>query len=154
MDPLPAAAQRSSRAHVRGQHADVPHVETVLLAEDETTVRRFMRELLEMYGYSVIEAADGVEALELCRLHADEIDALVTDLTMPNMNRKELLEAVAREHPDIAVLCMPGYAQESIFDKYVISPKVAFIAKPFAGQALVEKLREALAARAAAPLPA
>jgi len=134
--------------------ADVPHVETVLLAEDETTVRRFMRELLEMYGYSVIEAADGVEALELCRLHANEIDALVTDLTMPNMNGKELLEAVAREHPDIAVLCMSGYAQESIFDKYVISPKVAFIAKPFSGQALVEKLREVLAARAAAPLPA
>jgi hypothetical protein len=49
---------------------------------------------------------------------------------------------------------MSGYAQESIFDKYVISPKVAFIAKPFSGQALVEKLREVLAARAAAPLPA
>jgi signal transduction histidine kinase/DNA-binding LacI/PurR family transcriptional regulator/ActR/RegA family two-component response regulator len=155
--PRVAAPAAEGAVAARPEQADrdaVPHVETVLLAEDEATVRQFMRELLETYGYSVIEAADGVEALELCRRHGDEIDALVTDLTMPNMNGKELLEAVARERPDIAVLCMSGYAQESIFDKYVISPNVAFLAKPFSGQALVEKLRDVLAAGAATPLPA
>ena len=113
---------------------------TVLVVEDEEIVRSYMREALELSGYDVLEATNGLEALELCRHRRGEIDALVTDVMMPTMNGRELVERLEREHLQLPTVCTSGYAERSIFADHVLSPAVAFLRKPFSADDLLGKL--------------
>ena len=126
-------------------HSGCTSARTVLLVDDEEMVRQFIREALELNSYRVLEAANGREALELCRLHRDEIDVVVTDIVMPVMNGKELVERLTQEGLQLPVVCMSGYAESSLFEDHTLSPAaVAYLPKPFSSNELHEKIASVL----------
>jgi PAS domain S-box-containing protein len=114
--------------------------ETVLIVEDEPTVRMLTRRILEMWGYHVLEAGDGDEALGVARAHDGPIHLLATDLMMPRMSGRELASHVRTLRPDTRVLFLTGYSDE-ILDE---DPDVAVIEKPFAAEALARRVRQVL----------
>jgi two-component system, cell cycle sensor histidine kinase and response regulator CckA len=118
--------------------------ETVLLTEDEETVRRLAREVLEIYGYRVLEAANGGAAFLICERHEGPIHLLVTDVVMPEMSGRELADRLARLRPDMKVLYMSGYTDGAIVSQGVLEEGADFIHKPFAPDALARKVREVL----------
>jgi signal transduction histidine kinase/ActR/RegA family two-component response regulator len=117
---------------------------TILLVEDDTAVRAFVRATLEVRGYNVLEAMDPAAALQVSHRHRGPVDALLTDVVMPGMNGRELAAQLLRERPGLRILFMSGYAAESIFDQYEIAPTTPFLSKPFSAQALLDKLESAL----------
>ena len=117
--------------------------ETLLLAEDEAAVRRLARSVLEMYGYNVLEAASGAEAIELLKQTA-HIALLITDVVMPQMSGKELAATAGTVSPKIRVLYLSGYAENAIVHHGVLEEGVSFLAKPFTREGLARKVREAL----------
>src|SRR4051812_17100805 len=82
---------------------------SVLLVDDETAVRRFAARVLERAGYTVFEAVDGTEALDLLQNGAAAVDMVVSDIVMPRLNGVELMQALAASRPDLPVLLMSGY---------------------------------------------
>ena len=118
--------------------------ETILLAEDDELVRRLAREVLEMYGYRVLEAANGGAALLICERHAGPIDLLVTDAIMPEMSGRELSERLSSLRPRMKVLYMSGYADTAVVQQGVLDEWANFIQKPFTPDALTRKVREIL----------
>ena len=117
--------------------------ETVLLAEDEETIRRLVTEVLSRSGYTVYSAPTGDAAFELFQELGESIDLLLTDVVMPGMSGPDLARAAARLNPNVRVLYTSGYTSEP--DEAFDDPDVAFIGKPFSPQALVSKVREVLA---------
>jgi PAS domain S-box-containing protein len=118
--------------------------ETILLVEDEQMVRELVRRSLEGCGYSVIEAADGPAALEMCRQIATRVDLLITDVVMPRMNGRQLATEITAARPDIRVLFMSGYTDNAIVHHGVLDETTNFLQKPFAMRTLVTKVREIL----------
>ena len=118
--------------------------ETILLAEDETVVRRLTRELLEGQGYTVLEAADGREALAVAHTFGDVLPLLVTDVVMPGLGGFELAREFRRMHPRAAVLFVSGYPDRAPAPAGVLGPHAAFLAKPFTAAALFQKVRQLL----------
>ncbi len=125
--------------------------ETILLAEDEAGVRKYTREILERYGYIVLEATNGVEALSVARNHPAPIHLLLTDIIMPIMGGVELAEKFTAEFPRIPVLFMSGYADQIMRHWNVLS---AYIQKPFTLSDLLTQVRELLDRTAPSSLPA
>src|SRR5881296_734234 len=123
--------------------------ETVLLVEDDRTVRMLASEMLRMNGYTVLQARDGREALDLVRGHGDPIDLLLTDVVMPQMSGRQLAESIADLHPGIRVLYMSGYTDGVIAHHGVLDAGVAYLQKPFTADFLARKVREVLDARTA-----
>jgi two-component system, cell cycle sensor histidine kinase and response regulator CckA len=118
---------------------------TVLLAEDEDAVRNLVRRVLGREGFLVLEASRGTEALLAAHDHEGPIDLLVTDVVMPGVGGRTLAERLRIERPDLAVLFVSGYA-DGLTDDLDLSPRTAFLAKPFRTDELVRKVRETLAA--------
>jgi PAS domain S-box-containing protein len=118
--------------------------ETILLVEDEDSVRNLTREMLSLSGYHVLEARDGVEALHVGRTHTDRIDLLLTDVIMPRMGGRELSQRVVRDSPETRVLFMSGYTDAAIAVQDAESLDAMFLQKPFGLAALKEKVREVL----------
>jgi len=117
--------------------------ETVLLVEDEPAVRRLARRILERSGYRVIEASDGVDALEVARRHRGPLDLLLSDVVMPRMSGGELARRLREERPGIAVLFVSGYPQAHGHAASSLEDD-AFLFKPFSGRVLLERVRETL----------
>jgi two-component system, cell cycle sensor histidine kinase and response regulator CckA len=117
---------------------------TVLLAEDEPSVRSLTKRILERSGYEVLEAANGAEALEVARDADRLIDLLVTDVVMPVLGGRELATALALEQPDVRILFISGYNEEAIQQHGVLLPGSEFLAKPFSPDALRQKVRDIL----------
>jgi CheY-like chemotaxis protein len=134
-EPLPAAKVDTTVAESSGTG-------TVLLVEDEETVRSMARTCLEMSGYRVIEARDGVEALHLVRSLTGTIDLLLTDVVMPFMTGPELAEQVTAFFPRIKVLYMSGYSDREFEDASVTPSAGNYLQKPFSPRVLTAKLRE------------
>ncbi len=128
--------------------------ETVLVAEDEPSVRMFVENILASQGYSVILASDGQEALRLGRDCREEILLLLTDVVMPRMGGRELAEKLQAERPGLRVLYMSGYTDDALLGHGVLDGQAKFLQKPFSPASLLEKMREVLAEPAAAPAPA
>jgi two-component system cell cycle sensor histidine kinase/response regulator CckA len=124
--------------------------ETVLLAEDQPEVRSIACTVLRRYGYRVLEAADGDEALRIVRAHREPIHVLLSDVVMPSMSGPELAHLVQLEHPGIRVLYASGYTDDAIVRHGVLDPGVAFLQKPFTPTSLLRKIRELLDASTAA----
>jgi CheY-like chemotaxis protein len=131
------------------------HGESILLVEDAQRVRAVVREILEMSGYTVLEARHGVEALEVSNRHAGTIHLLLTDVVMPQMSGRELSQRLATLRPGLKVLYMSGYTDDAIVRHGVLAAGIAFLSKPFTPDALALKVREVLdgAATGAAVTP-
>jgi CheY-like chemotaxis protein len=123
--------------------------ETILLVEDDHTVRSLAREMLETSGYTVLEAREGREALGVGRRHGGPIHLLLTDVVMPQMGGRELAESIAAVHPAIRVLYMSGYTDGMIAYRGVPGAAGAYLQKPFTVESLTQKVREVLDARRA-----
>ncbi|MBI4484326.1 MAG: PAS domain S-box protein, partial [Acidobacteria bacterium] len=118
--------------------------ETLLLAEDDELVRKLVRQTLEMYGYTVLEARQGAEALEICQRHEGPIHLIVTDVVMPEMSGRELAYRVSQLRPPMKVLYLSGYTGNAIVHHGVLEPSIPFLQKPFTPDALARKVREVL----------
>jgi two-component system cell cycle sensor histidine kinase/response regulator CckA len=152
--PVKEAPPCEAAAHAVPREAGVRPVtpvrsgsETILLAEDEAIVRRFLRESLEQYGYRVLECSNGLEAMERARHYPASIHLLLTDLVMPGMGGAELAAQFSACHPGVPVLCLSGYSE-------VVWPLAAgsFLQKPVTPAVLLTRVR-ALLDHAEVPLP-
>ncbi|HEV8532448.1 MAG TPA: GAF domain-containing protein [Methylomirabilota bacterium] len=119
-------------------------VETILLVEDEDTVRDLTRDILEAHGYTVLEARHGAEALRISEQHSGAIDLMLTDVVMPEMGGREVAERLAVQRPETKVLYMSGYTDSAVVHHGVLDASTAFLQKPFSATVLVRKLREIL----------
>lgn len=134
--PEPAvAADTIAPAHGR---------ETILLVEDEPSVRGLVHETLRLHGYTVLEARHGIEALLTGARHGGPIHLLLTDVVMPQMSGPEVAEKLLTVRPGIKVLYMSGYPDHPVFDQGGVSRETSFLAKPFSPNALAKKVREIL----------
>jgi two-component system, cell cycle sensor histidine kinase and response regulator CckA len=118
--------------------------ETVLLVEDEESVRQLVRETLEAKGYKVLEAEHGEAALRTASDYRGPIDMLITDVVMPGMSGRELAKQLSASDPDIKVLFLSGYTEDAIVHQGVLEAGTAFLQKPFTLQMLSRKVREVL----------
>lgn len=120
--------------------------EAVLVAEDDEGIRRLIGVILKDQGYQVLEAGDGVEALQLLQTFKGTCRLLITDVIMPRMKSAALVEGVRAMIPDIQVLYMSGYAGDTL-EANGITREAAFLQKPFLPGVLTDKVHELLAAR-------
>lgn len=118
--------------------------ETIMLVEDDEQVRELARAVLARQGYEIITAASGHDAIALLDGHEGTVDLLLTDVVMPEMSGRDLLDRLAETRPDLRVLYMSGYSDDVIAHRGVIDEGVNFIQKPFAVQALAARVREVL----------
>ncbi len=118
--------------------------ETILVAEDDEAIRKLTRTVLERFGYTVIEAADGQEAIERFQEQPDEIDLLLFDLVMPRMNGKEACDAIRRLKPGIRALFASGYAPDLLRQKMALDNGTPLLYKPMSLNDLLHKVRMVL----------
>jgi CheY-like chemotaxis protein len=118
--------------------------ETVLLAEDDVDVRLFIGSLLRQYGYSVIEAADGEEAVRKFSIDKESIRLVLVDVIMPKMNGMAVCEEIRKMRPDIMVIVMSGYPSDIMDKKGVPREGTGFILKPVSPFELLHAIREML----------
>jgi two-component system cell cycle sensor histidine kinase/response regulator CckA len=135
--PDPGEMSAPDAAGVHGQ-------ETVLVVEDESGVLRLIGETLRSYGYKVIELDDSSEALEMAGREGPQIDLLLTDVVMPKVNGRSVAEAWKTHHPDLKVLFMSGYWEESSSGNNLTALGYSLLQKPFSGLVLARKVREVL----------
>jgi two-component system cell cycle sensor histidine kinase/response regulator CckA len=136
-EEAPLAREERPRPLLRG-------TETVLLVEDEASLRELLHEALEANGYSVLVARDGAEALKIADAHAGPIPIMVTDVIMPGMTGPKIVDLVAQTRPGIKVLYISGYSDESVVRHGLIGPGRAFLSKPFGPEILLRRVRESL----------
>jgi signal transduction histidine kinase/CheY-like chemotaxis protein len=119
--------------------------ETVLLVEDEEVVRDLAREILDMHGYRVVTASQGLEALRAFETHEGRIDLLLTDVVMPVMGGRELAKRLTAQQTNLRVLFVSGYTDEVAFHDGLLESRASFLAKPFTPDELANKVRDVLA---------
>jgi signal transduction histidine kinase len=140
---------RAEEEMVPGPHRDEKDSfpkgrETILLVEDELSVRGLAVRVLRESGYNLLQAADGTEALRVAQEYAGKIHLLLTDVVMPQMGGKELANRLKTLRPDIKVLFTSGYTDNAIVHHGVLDPGIDFLQKPFSPSAFAQKVREVL----------
>jgi signal transduction histidine kinase/CheY-like chemotaxis protein len=122
--------------------------ETLVLVEDQPALRLLGARILGAAGYTVLTAPGGDAALQLLDQHRGQVDLLITDVVMPGMSGRQLSSRVAREHPDVRVLFMSGYTEDTVLRDGLANQTAHFIAKPYTVQDLTQKVRQVLDAPA------
>ena len=118
--------------------------ETILLAEDDEALRALGERVLSAFGYNVLVARTGAEALRIVAEHKGRIDLVATDVVMPEMNGSQLVAKVLKARPGIRVLFMSGYTDDEVVRRGVIDGQTAFLQKPFTPDLLAHKVRQVL----------
>jgi two-component system, cell cycle sensor histidine kinase and response regulator CckA len=118
---------------------------TILVVEDEAGIRALVRKILRRQGYEVLEAANGQDALALCREHGPRVELLITDVLMPQMGGRELVERLQTQGHDMKVLYVSGYTDDSTIYSGDLPAGTAFLQKPFTLGSLLDKVKEVLA---------
>jgi CheY-like chemotaxis protein len=118
--------------------------ETVLLVEDDDKLLELTEKILRLYGYRVLKAQDGEEALKVHEEHEGFIQVMVTDIVMPKMSGRELAERLQSVRPEMKVLYMSGYTDNAIVHHQILDSKLSFLQKPFTPEGLGSKVREVL----------
>ncbi len=140
---LPAAAGTAEVAPAADPAAELGS-ETVMLVEDDESVRTLVQTMLETKGYEVLAAAGAEEAERMCAARSGGVDLLLTDVVMPEVNGRVLAERLAALSPSMRILFMSGYSDEAVYRHGEISPNASFIEKPFTDRTLARKVREVL----------
>ncbi|MGA8753087.1 response regulator, partial [Candidatus Deferrimicrobium sp.] len=117
--------------------------ETILLAEDEEAIRNLAERSLRGYGYEVLVARDGAEAVALFEMHP-EIAIALLDVVMPRMGGKEALDAMRRLRPGLKALFTSGYSTDRIHESFVLLPGIEFLPKPYGPASIARRVREVL----------
>jgi CheY-like chemotaxis protein len=143
---FPRVEQPPDAAARPGQTGPLPRgTETLLVVEDEPSVRRLARGVLKAQGYEVLSAANGQDALHAVRDHKGvPIRLAITDVIMPRMGGKVMAEWLQTTYPDLKILFTSGYTDDAIIQQGVFEPGVAFLPKPYTPALLVHKVRELL----------
>ena len=118
--------------------------ETILLVEDEAAVRSLAKKILRSRGYRVLEASDGAIALRLAAGHVGEIDLVLTDVEMPNLGGRGMVEELRELSPEMRVLFMSGYRKDEVFSDMNAARRTPYLQKPFTGEQLAAQVRAAL----------
>jgi PAS domain S-box-containing protein len=118
--------------------------ETVLVVEDESSVRELIVRVLSEKGYRMLSAAEGNEGLRIAGNHREPIDLLLTDMVMPRMGGRELANRLEAARPGLKVLFMSGYTEDAVSHRGVLKVGLSYLQKPFTSDALVRKVRETL----------
>lgn len=142
MPPTPPA--KTEREAVTDATASDAGAETILLVEDDPAVRAVAERALRRWGYSVLSAEGGEEAIRLATDHQEPIDLLLTDIMMPGMNGVAVAEELTRIRPGIRVFYMSGYADQDLVRQGLLDPDTHFLQKPFTPQELAGRVREIL----------
>jgi two-component system cell cycle sensor histidine kinase/response regulator CckA len=145
---LPYVPRRTEGSAVEGAvRAEQGGTETILLVEDEPALRSLARKILEQHGYRILEAASGVDAMQVWARHGGDIDLLVTDMVMPEgMGGRDLAKRLQAERPDLRVLYSSGYTDEMLEDGSALRGAPNFLAKPYSAATMLRKVRECLEA--------
>ena len=146
---LPRVEQASERSASPALATAAGGTETILLVEDEESVRHLVRETLISKGYKVLEAENGEDGLAKADNHPGTIDLVITDVVMPGLGGREMVQQMIQERPTTKVLYLSGYTEESVVSQDA-ADHVAFLQKPFTLQNLSRKIREILGGSAAA----
>ena len=149
---LPRNAEMTCSAHAdSGIPPPRSGSETLLLVEDDPEVRGLARTVLVSYGYTVLEANDGTEALQISEAHSGSIDLVVSDVVLPNLGGGRLAERLRARYPNLRVLFLSGYTDEAILHHGIHDVESSFMQKPFQPEMLACKVREVLDAELPAP---
>jgi CheY-like chemotaxis protein len=118
--------------------------ETILVVEDNDSMRRLVLEILRRAGYKTLAASEASEALEVCGSFPERIDLLLSDVTMPKMNGLELASRARQLRSDMKILLMSGHSEETVLGHGGSDQGVAFIQKPITPRTLSDKVRQVL----------
>jgi two-component system NtrC family sensor kinase len=118
--------------------------ETILLVDDDIGVRDMIQELLERYGYTVIKAIDGEDAVQKFKVFHNDVDLVILDVIMPKMNGKEVYNMISAISPSVRVLFISGYTADIINGNFVVDDRCSFVSKPISANKLLSKVREVL----------
>ncbi|MCX7924741.1 MAG: ATP-binding protein, partial [Fimbriimonadales bacterium] len=142
---LPRALDRMNAIAMAPSPAETPRGhETILVVEDEPGVLEVATETLRQHGYTVLSANSPAEALQIAQNYNEPIHLLVTDVVMPVMSGRELAEYLTRLYPQLRVLYVSGYTENTIVHHGVLDPGIHFLAKPYTPTQLAQKVREVL----------
>jgi signal transduction histidine kinase/ActR/RegA family two-component response regulator len=120
------------------------HEERILVVEDDDAVRRMTREFLQLRGYTVLEARGATDAIQFVERHQETIDLVLTDVVMPGMKGRELVDRLGKLRPGLKVLYMSAYTEDDAVNIGILNPGTAFIEKPFGPDDLANKVRDVL----------
>ncbi|MFO1001909.1 MAG: PAS domain S-box protein [Planctomycetaceae bacterium] len=141
---MPMVSDSSSSHAVESTRFATRGTETVLLVEDDKAVRRIAKISLQSQGYKVLEASDGSAGLRQAETYPGEIHLLISDVVMPEIGGRQLLDAVRKHRPGLRVLFMSGYTDDAVLLHGVVEATDAFIQKPFTPLSLARKVREVI----------
>jgi PAS domain S-box-containing protein len=127
-----------------GVEAATTQNETILLVDDNEPVRASTGSILQLKGFQVLPAASGMEALQIAENHQGPIQVLITDVMMPEMSGMELAKRLQSKRPDIKVLYMSGFSEESVRRENAFDPAISFVQKPASAAILIQKIRDLL----------
>jgi CheY-like chemotaxis protein len=142
---FPRVVERVEGLEARSVKQEMPRgSETVLVVEDDGAVRNLASQILKEQGYRILEASNGEEALSLYGVMKEPIHLVLTDVVMPRMSGRELVERLISLYPEMRVLYMSGYTDDAIVQHGVLEEGVSYIQKPFTMEGLAKKVREVL----------
>jgi two-component system cell cycle sensor histidine kinase/response regulator CckA len=144
--PAMAAALAAGDAGKRPGNADLTGEGTILLVEDEEGLRQLNARGLASRGYTVLEAANGVEAIDVLEKHGGMVDLVVSDVVMPEMDGPTLLRELRSRNPSLKIIFVSGYAEDAFQKHLPADGQFAFLAKPFTLKQLVNEVKDTLAA--------